>query len=56
MVMPDLNPNLKYDVFEKFCKVIEQDVQVAQIKKLEFKKLHESGVYDKFLADIFYTR
>lgn len=53
MVMPDLNPNLQYDIFEKFCKVIEQDFQVAQIKKNEFKTHYDNGEYDKFLADIF---
>lgn len=53
VVMQDLNPNLKYDVFEKFSKVIEQDVQVAQLKKKEFKSLYDNGEYDKFLADIF---
>lgn len=34
-VLADLNPNLKYDIFEKLCKVIEQDVQVARKKSLK---------------------
>lgn len=52
-VLADLNPNLKYDIFEKLCKVIEQDVQVARKKKEEFKGLFDNAEYDKFLADIF---
>ena len=52
-VLADLNPNLKYDIFEKLCKVIEQDVQVARKKKEEFKSLFDNAEYDKFLADIF---
>ncbi|WP_317368346.1 hypothetical protein [uncultured Tyzzerella sp.] len=51
--MADLNQNLKYDVFENLCKVIEQDIQVAKLKKSEFIGLHTNGQYDKFIANIF---
>lgn len=53
IVLVDLNQNLKYDVFETLCKVIEQDIQVARKKKSEFLELHTKGQYDKFLADVF---
>ena len=53
LVMPDMNPNLKYDVFEQFCQIIEQDVQVAKIKKKELTDLHDERKYDRFLADVF---
>lgn len=53
LVLPDLNPHTQYDVLEKFCKVIEQDVQVSRIKKDELLELHKNGQYDKFLAATF---
>lgn len=48
--MPDLNPNLQYDICEKFCKVIEQDFQVAQIKKNEFKSHYDNGEFYQYSA------
>lgn len=52
-VMKDLNPALKYDVFEKVHRLIEVDVQVGQLKKKDFFSYYDTGEYGKFLADVF---
>lgn len=52
-VMKDLNPALKYDVFEKLHRLIEADVQVGQLKKKEFFSYYDAEEYGKFLADVF---
>ena len=52
-VINALNPNSKYDVFEKVYSLVEQDTQISSIKKNELLEIYNDKMYGRFLAEVF---
>ena len=53
VIMEEINPNTKYDTFEKVRQLIISDETIAELKRKEFLEIYETKQFALFLADVF---
>ncbi|MEE0960002.1 MAG: hypothetical protein UH654_08240, partial [Lachnospiraceae bacterium] len=53
VIMEEINPNTKYDTFEKVRKLVISDELIAELKKEELFEMYDTKQFALFLADVF---
>lgn len=53
VIMEEINPNIKYDTFEKVRKLVISDELIAELKKEELLEIYDTKQFALFLADVF---
>ena len=52
-IMEELNPHLKFDVFEKIAQLVQNDIVVSTMKKDKLLSYFRDNSYALFLAEVF---